>query len=203
MTTCSDNRKTIVVYGGSFDPIHIGHAALAGIVSRLPGVDGVIILVSPANPLKAGERDASESDRLEMTRLVAANLPNVEASDFEFSLPRPSFTINTLEALRNANPDTDFRLLIGADNWQLFSRWRDAERIISEFGVIIYPRPGYEIESDETLPENVTVLKNIPTFEISSTYIRDEISRGHDVTYLVTPEVARYINERKLYRFPG
>lgn len=203
MTTCSDNRKTIVVYGGSFDPIHIGHAALAGIVSRLPGVDGVIILVSPANPLKAGERDASESDRLEMARLVAANLPNVEASDFEFSLPRPSFTINTLEALRNANPDTDFRLLIGADNWQLFSRWRDAERIISEFGVIIYPRPGYEIESDETLPENVTVLKNIPTFEISSTYIRDEISRGHDVTYLVTPEVARYINERKLYRFPG
>ncbi len=141
-------QRTIAVYGGSFDPVHTGHTMIASQVASLPGVDEVWLMVSPENPFKQGRRMAPEARRLEMARLAVADLDNVEVSDFEFSLPRPSYTYNTLRALRDAYPDCTFRIIIGADNWRDFAAWRSGREIASEFGVIVYPRPDTPIPAD-------------------------------------------------------
>lgn len=157
------------IYGGSFDPIHNGHIALARYVLDHTDLDRIWLMVSPLNPLKPQGYVATDSERLEMARLALRDVPGVEASDFEFSLPRPSFTYNTLCRLREAYPDEEFRLIIGGDNWASFPRWRNPEEIISEFGVIVYPRPGDEIPSP---PPGVEILKGAPLMDISSTQIR-------------------------------
>lgn len=190
--------ERIAVFGGSFDPVHSGHAALANLIAQEPDIDRVIMMVSPANPLKTGMRFASDSDRLEMVSRVASTLRNVEVGDLELVLPRPSYSINTLDELRRRNPQNDYLLVIGADNWLLFNKWKDSGRIIREYGLLIYPRPGYDVDPG-TLPENVRFLNDYPTFGLSSTMIRERIRKGCDVTYLIPPVAARYISDNRLY----
>lgn len=189
----------IGIFSGSFDPIHFGHLMVAGYMARHAGLDRVWLMVTPANPLKDGYR-VSDNDRLEMTRLAASHLKNVRVSDFEFSLPRPSYTYHTLCALREQYPDDDFRLIIGSDNWLIFDRWRDADKIIKEFRPLIYPRPGYEVDAD-TLPNEVELIP-APMADISSTFIRKEAAQGADVSCYTDAGVARYISEFKLYTEP-
>lgn len=191
-------KERVAVFGGSFDPVHVGHAALANLIAQEPDVDRVIMMVSPANPLKPGSRFASDADRLAMVARVAETLDNVEEGDLELTLPHPSYSIKTLDELKRRNPQNEYRLVIGADNWLIFNQWRDAQRIIDEYGVLIYPRPGYDIKQEE-LPRNVRYLNDYPTFGISSTMIRERIKKGCDVTYLVPPAAASYISEKDLY----
>lgn len=192
----------IAVYPGSFDPPHLGHTMVASYVAQWGGVDAVWLMPSGINPLKidSGPR-ASDDDRLAMCRLAADGIKGVEVSPFELSLPRPSFTYATLCALRDAYPDRHFRLIVGSDNWLLFDRWRDTERIISEFGVIIYPRPGFDLSSSGTLPEGVTLLPDAPLMLVSSTFVRDAIASGKSPAGFVNGNVASYIVEKSLYRF--
>lgn len=182
----------IAVFGGSFNPVHTGHAMIASAVAQQHGVDEVWMMVSPQNPLKPDKEMMPEEERLKLVKLVAEECPGVVASDFEFNLPRPSFTYNTLCRLRETYPQHNFRLLIGSDNWNIFNRWKESEKIISEFGVIIYQRP--DAPAAPPFPDNVSLLKDVPMMMISSTYIRERIKKGYDVRFLL-PDVV--YNEMK------
>ena len=142
------------IFGGSFDPIHNGHISLAQYVLDHTDLDEVWLMVSPLNPLKPQGYVASDRERLEMARLAVAGHPGIKVSDFEFTLPIPSYTYNTLAKLKEAYPDCDFRLIIGGDNWADFDRWRNPQEILDEFGLIVYPRPGEEIRTPDHLTLN-------------------------------------------------
>ena len=176
------------IFGGSYNPIHIGHLALANYLCEYGYLDELWFMVSPQNPFKANDTDLWDDDlRLELVRLATEEYPKFKASDFEFHLPRPSYTINTLDALKKKYPDYEFTLIIGADNWQLFPRWRAADEIIKRHHILVYPRPGYEID-ENLLPTSVRKV-NTPLLEISSTFIRESLAKGKDVRYFLHPKV--------------
>lgn len=188
----------IGIYSGSFDPIHTGHAMVANYVSQWGGVDEVWLMVSRLNPLKEGNDPLMDGLRLDMAGLMAEKCERVRVSDFELSLPAPSYTYVTLSRLREKYPDDEFVLIIGSDNWHSIDQWRDTEKIIREFGIIIYPRPGYEVGGD--LPEGVTILNDAPLAMISSTFVRKAAAMGRNINYFVPYDVARYISDNNLYR---
>ena len=117
-------KRKVGLFGGSFDPVHRGHLALAQYLLECGAVEEVWLMVSPLNPLKSGTQLSPDAERLEMARLAAADVPGVVVSDFELHLPRPSYTWRTLRALREAHPDIEFSLIVGADNWLVFDRWQ-------------------------------------------------------------------------------
>ena len=140
----------IGIFGGSFNPIHSGHAIIAHHVISSGEVDSLWLMVSPINPLKVGQvAQVSDADRLRMVEMVSRPLEGVETSAFEFSMPRPSYTIDTLNALSAKFPDDEFYLIIGGDNWQVFGQWRNSEEILSKYHVLIYPRLGYDVNIPE------------------------------------------------------
>ena len=185
-----------VVFGGSFDPIHNGHIALATEVCRQGLAVEVWLLVSPLNPHKEGNRLTPEDVRLQMAMLALAGNPSFKACDFEFSMPRPSYTVNTLAALSQAYPDREFILLIGADNWEKFHKWYRWEEILSQYRIIVYPRGN---EQEPLLPAGVTWLP-APLYNVSSTMVREAVARGEDISSLVPAEVSEFIKDCNLYR---
>ncbi|MBE6303775.1 MAG: nicotinate-nucleotide adenylyltransferase [Bacteroidales bacterium] len=189
------NKIRTAIFGGSFDPIHAGHVALARAVRDYGLADEVWLLVTPLNPHKQCNNLTGEGERLAMARLAIAGETGIVASDFEFHLSRPSYTINTLEALQIAFPDREFVLLMGADNWKKIDKWYKGDEIVSRFGIIVYPRGG---EDAPALPENVKWLQ-APLYDISSTEIRRAFSQGEDVSQWLHPNVAEYIKKKKLY----
>ncbi|MDR3251344.1 MAG: nicotinate-nucleotide adenylyltransferase [Tannerella sp.] len=176
------------IFSGSFNPIHIGHLALANWICEFCDIDELWFLVSPQNPLKKGMEMMDERKRLEMVKAVIAGYPRFKASDFEFSLPRPSYTINTLRALHKAYPDRDFRLIMGADNWSTMTQWKDYEKLVDEFSIIVYPRKDCEI----IIPDGYPNIKKVeaPLLEVSSTFIRRSVEEGKDVRFFL-PEAIR------------
>lgn len=188
----------IGIFSGSFDPVHTGHAMIANYASQWSDLDEVWIVVSPLNPLKKGSHPAPDSDRLAMASLVAAKCDGVRVSDFEFSLPIPSYTYNTLVCLRERFPEHEFSLIIGSDNWLQFDKWRDSEKIVRDFSIYIYPRPGYDI-CKEDMPLGVTVMDAAPRALISSSFVRDSVKEGKNLNYFLPGEVFDYILKHRLY----
>ena len=188
------DAKRIGIYSGSFNPIHIGHLALANYLCEFEGLDEVWFLVTPHNPLKAQEGLMEDNLRLQLVKAAVAEYPRFRASDFEFHLPKPSYTIHTLEALKQKYPDMAFTLIVGADNWVCFDRWFEAKRIVDEFNLMIYPRPGYAVER-ESLPPHVTLV-DAPNIEVSSTFIRQAMAEGRDVRYFLHPAVYRLLSNK-------
>lgn len=186
------------IFGGTFNPIHIGHLALANYLCEYGGLDEIWFLVSPQNPFKQNCQLLDDNIRLEMVQAAITSYPRFKASDFEFSLPRPSYTVDTLKRLSAAYPEREFTLIIGADNWAAFDRWKSPEEIIRNHPVLVYPRPGYDIDRN-ALPPRVQVI-DTPLLEISSTFIREAIAQGKDIRYFLHPEVRRIIAEKKLYQ---
>lgn len=181
----------IGIFGGSFNPIHIGHLALANYLCEYDEVDEVWFLVSPHNPLK--ERGDLWPDELRL-RLVQKAIEGYEkfrASDFEFHLPRPSYMVNTLRALRQSYPEHEFTLIIGSDNWEVFPRWYKHEELLAENRLLIYPRPNYPV-TEKSLPPN-TRLVETPLLEISSTFIRQALAEGKDIRYFLPEQVYHHI----------
>lgn len=180
--------KRTGIFGGSYNPIHIGHLALANYLCEYGELDELWFMVSPQNPFKAHSSELWEDDfRLELVHLAVEDYPKFRASDFEFHLPRPSYMVNTLQKLRESYPDREFVLIIGADNWASFPRWRDADIIMKHHPLIVYPRPGYEIDAS-TLPNKVQLV-DTPLLEVSSTFIRESLKQGKDVRYFLHPKV--------------
>lgn len=211
--------KRIGIFGGSFNPIHLGHTALATYICKQRLVDEVWLMVSPQNPLKRDLTLLDEQERLAMARLAVAPYPTLKACDFEFTLPRPSYTYHTLQALRAAYPDHEFSLIIGEDNWQCFDRWYRGEDIARETPIIVYPRKveslGLRVDSTSQLSivkrsslaegksnYQLSILKNPPLLPYSSTEIRSRIATGQDAGHMLHPDVAQYIKEKRHYTTP-
>lgn len=194
-----EKRRKIAIMGGSFNPVHIGHLMLCNYIRQECGFDAVWLVLSPLNPLKQNPEELlSDSVRLEMLSLACGGVDFVEASDVELSMPKPSYTISTLRELAKRYPDTDFCLIIGADNWNIFTKWKCYDEIIRDFGVVVYPRPGYAIDKSENYP-NVR-FSDAPSFEISSTFVRNLIKNGGDPAFFVPDSVRRFILENNLYK---
>ncbi len=187
-------KKVTAIYGGSFNPVHTGHIALARQLLRLGGLDEIWFMVSPQNPLKHSSDLLDDTLRLEMTREALAAETGLVASDYEFHLPRPSYTWHTLCALSRDYPDREFVLIIGADNWAVFSRWYHADDIVRNYRILIYPRTGTDIDV-KTLPQGVTLVET-GRFDVSSTMVRERLKNGLPIDGLVpdiiVPFVERY-----------
>lgn len=190
----------IGIFGGSFNPIHTGHAIIASHIMRNSNLDSLWLMVSPQNPLKQGKAMASDYHRLRMAELVTRRIEGVSTSAFEFQLPRPSFTIDTLKALQTKFPDDEFFLVIGADNWCVFDKWKAGKEIISNYHILIYPRRGFEINIPEQYKDRVEVI-DAPLVELSSTQIREMLSHMQSISFYVPEAVERYIVENKLYMY--
>ena len=189
--------KTIGILGGSFNPIHIGHCILANFLKQTVDIDEVWLNVSPQNPLKDTLNSDYDNHRLEMARLAVKDCCGIKVTDIEFSLPRPSYTIATLRRLQSTYPDCRFKLIIGSDNWMVFDKWKNHEEIIYEFGVIVYPRPGYPINNNNC--KNVTFV-DAPQIEISSTFIRQGLKDQLDMRFFIPDDVNAYIKDNNLYQ---
>lgn len=166
----------IGVYGGSFNPVHFGHVGLAKWVIENTDLDELWLLVSPNNPLKPAGLLAPEQERLEAVREAIKDIPGLVASDFEFHLPRPSYTANTLRELQKAYPQHEFTLVIGEDNIAIFDQWREWEYILNNFRIFVYPRHGSNSISNFKFKiedfKEIRYLSEAPLFDISSTAIR-------------------------------
>lgn len=187
----------IGVFGGSFNPVHAGHISLAREVVARKLADKVMMVMSPLNPLKENPASLIDDDlRMEMLRIACLPYPELEASDIELSMPRPSYTIDTLRRLAGSNPGDSFRLVIGADNWECFDRWKDYREILRDFHPIVYPREGCAMpgEDSQATPMWADLLP------VSSTMIRQRLITGEPVNNLLPPAVLDYIRANGLYR---
>ena len=174
----------IGIFGGSFNPIHVGHVSLARQLRKLAALDEVWLMVSPQNPLKQGSTDLLDDGlRLEMARKALEGEEGIVACDYEFHLPKPSYTWNTLRHLSEDYPDHSFTLLIGGDNWASFRRWYRAADILDNYPIVVYPRRGSDFD-DTSLPPGVTIV-NTQLLDISSTEIRRRVSQGKSIQGLV------------------
>lgn len=177
----------IGIYGGSFNPVHFGHVGLAQWVIEHTDLDELWLLVSPNNPLKPDGLLAPEEERLAAVREAVKGIKGLVASDFEFALPRPSYTANTLRALQQAYPQHEFTLVIGEDNIAIFDQWREYEYILQNFRIFVYPRRGNlpptakrscsEAVLQAQPVKELVFLNNAPYFDISSTAIRSAQAR--------------------------
>ena len=183
------------IYGGSFNPIHIGHIQLSQALLDEHLVDEMWLLVSPQNPFKVNQKLLDDNARLELAQLAVRNIPNITVSDYEFHLPRPSYMVHTLEHLRKEFPEREFILIIGADNWERFPMWYKSEEILARHQVIVYPRPGCLLQD---IPEGVTVA-NTPLIDISSTEIRENIKNPNYSGEGLCPTVWEEIKRKRYY----
>ena len=190
-------KKRTGIYGGSFNPIHLGHVSLAKALAESSLVDEMWLLVSPQNPFKANANLLDDETRLRLTRLAVSDVPGVEVCDREFFLPRPSYMFNTLTALSREHPDREFVLVIGAANWERFPDWYRSSDILAAYRVIIYPRPGFVLPD---VPKGVTIA-DTPLLDISSTAIRRRIANDPDYDGEgLPPAVWKEIKATGLYR---
>lgn len=138
----------IAVYSGSFDPLHIGHQAIMEYLTRVKEFDWVYLVISPQNPMKGSEKALNARQRYEAAIEAVRRHPelHVWVDNIELEMPAPHYTIKTLDALKRREPDNEFTLIIGADNLYNIHKWRDAPRLLSEYGVAVYPRTGYDLE---------------------------------------------------------
>ena len=189
----------IGLFGGSFNPIHNGHVRLAKSLLQEAALDEVWFLVSPQNPFKQDQQLLDDDKRLQLVRLALKEEPQLMASDFEFHLPKPSYTWNTLQALEQEYPERKFTLLIGGDNWEAFDKWYRYEDILKRYPIIVYPRAGSKVSGVKFQVSDIQIVET-PLINISSTQIRQRLHEGKSVRGLVNTEVAMVIEQEHLYR---
>jgi nicotinate-nucleotide adenylyltransferase len=186
----------IGLFFGSFNPVHTGHLIIANHVVAHTDVDKVWFVVSPHNPLKDSHSLLNEYDRLYLVNLAIQDNPKFRASNVEFSLPKPSYTIDTLTYLTEKFPLEKFSIIMGADGFQNLRRWKNFERLVAQYSIIVYNREGFTIE--EKYGADVTIL-NSPLLQISSTFIRTQVKEKRSIKYLVPETVESYIETNKYY----
>lgn len=188
----------IGLFFGSFNPVHTGHLIIANIMATQTDLDRVWLVVSPQNPLKPKKTLARDRDRLHLVRLGIEGNPKLRASDVEFQLPKPSYTIDTLTFLKEKHPEHEFALIMGGDNLGSFHLWKNYEQILANYDLYVYRRPGSELGELATHPR--VRLVEAPPLDISATYIRECIKAGKSVRYLVPEAVWEYLETGTLYR---
>lgn len=186
----------IILFGGSFNPIHNGHLALAEYMTKQTYVDEVWMLLSPQNPLKQLQM-ASNEHRLEMLQIAIKDIPKLKICDIELSLPKPNYTYETLQALKEIYPQHKFSLLIGEDNFSILTKWKNYEQILNNHRIYVYPRQN-ETNSTILQHHNIQFIK-APTFPFSSTEIRKKIASKENVDSSLPTGVYEFIELNKIY----
>ncbi len=186
----------IGLYFGSFNPIHIGHLIIANHVLQHSEIDKLWFVLSPHNPLKDSHSLLNEYDRLHLVELAIKDNPKFRASNVEFSLPKPSYTIDTLTYLREKFPLEKFSVVMGGDSFQNIGRWKNSDALLAQYPVIVYKRSGFIVEA----PDGAHVqLLDAPVLDISASFIRSEIKAKRSVQYLLPDAVWKYISENRYY----
>lgn len=187
----------IGLFFGSFNPIHIGHMAIANYMVEFTDLNQIWFVVSPHNPTKEKKSLLSDTQRLRLVREAIAFDTRFKASNIEFELPQPSYTINTLAYLKEKSPRKQFALIIGSDNLQTFHKWKNYEEILKQYELYIYPRP--ESKGGELVNHPKVKLVNAPIMEISSTFIRESIRNKKNIRHFLPEAVYNYITEMHFY----
>jgi len=197
--------KKIGLFFGSFNPIHIGHLILANYILENSDMDELWFVVSPQNPFKDKKSLLADHNRLDMVQLAVKNYPKMRASNVEFSLPKPSYTIDTLTYLKEKYPNYSFALIMGEDNLDSLPKWKNAEKLMSDYQIIVYPRT-FEGGTSTSLSvskiknqENINII-NAPIIELSATEIRNMIKEGKNVRPMLPPEVFEYLDGSSFYK---
>lgn len=188
----------IGLFFGSFNPVHVGHMVIANYMATQTDLDEVWLVISPHNPLKPKQTLANDYDRLFLVQLAIGNNPNLKANNIEFSLPQPSYTIDTLTYLKEKYPDKQFILIMGGDNLATLPKWKNHELLLRDYEIYVYNRPDYDLGDYQYYP-NIQYFE-APLMQISSTYIRNCIKEGKSVQYLLTEPVYEYLQTSHLYR---
>jgi len=192
------DKKNIGLYFGSFNPIHNGHLAIANYLLENTGMDEVWFVVSPQSPFKKEDSLLEDDFRYSMVLLAIKGNDRMRASNIEFGLPKPSYTINTLNILREKYPDVNFSLILGADNLEYFNKWKNYQEILANYHIYVYPRSGSE---GGTLSNHSSITwVNAPLLDISSTDIREMIKKGTDVSPFLSEKVLKYIAKMGFYK---
>jgi nicotinate-nucleotide adenylyltransferase len=193
----------IGLYFGSFNPIHIGHIAIAGYMTEFAGLEQVWFVVSPQNPLKKKETLLADHHRLYMAQLAIGDSDRLKASDIEFRMAVPSYTIDTLTFLHEKYPTSKFCLVMGEDNLYTLHKWKNAEELIKKYQIYYYPRPDTIKPSSAVLEQMLSISKihraDAPRMDISGTFIRNGIKHGKDMSYFLPAPVWKYIREMHFY----
>lgn len=186
----------IGLYFGSFNPIHIGHLIIGNFIANNTNIDQIWFVVSPQNPLKESSTLLNEYDRLYLVQKAVENNKKFRASDIEFKLPKPSYTIDTLIYITEKYSQHSFNLIIGSDSLKNIDKWKNSSFLLNNYSFYVYKRPGFEVEKTTT---NINVLK-APLLEISSTEIRNMIRSGKSIEYLVPQGVLEEIEKNGYYK---
>lgn len=200
LSSKSNNIKlTVGLYFGSYNPVHVGHMAIANYVVEYTDIDQLWFVVSPQNPLKAKASLLDNYQRLEMVHRAINYDNRLKASNIEFSLPKPSYTIDTLAYIGEKFPDYHFKILMGSDNIENFHKWKNHEAILENYGIIVYPRPGFD-RSKILSHKNITIAEGAPLMEISSSFIRNAIKNGQDIRHFIPQKAWEYLDEMNFYK---
>ncbi|MEO1513842.1 MAG: nicotinate (nicotinamide) nucleotide adenylyltransferase [Bacteroidota bacterium] len=186
------------LFFGSFNPIHVGHLIIANFMASQTDLDRLWMVVSPQNPHKPKSSLARDHDRLHLVRLAIGDNPLLQASDIEFKLPQPSYTIDTLTHLKEKHPTHEFVLIMGGDNLKSFHKWKNYELILENHQLYVYNRPSYEPGKLAQHPK--VRYFDAPMMDLSASYIRRCIKEGLSIQYLVTDSVFDYLSSSSLYR---
>ena len=189
---------TVGLFFGSFNPIHIGHLAIANYMLAFTEIRELWFVVSPHNPFKKQEGMLSENDRLHLVNLAIEGYPAYRSCDIEFGMPKPSYTIDTLVSITGMYPNLKFVLIMGSDNLEQFHKWKNSDAIIAGHHRYIYPRTATPPPVLENIP-NATVV-NAPLMDISSSFIRQAIANGKDVPFYMNDKVYRHVREMNFYK---
>jgi nicotinate-nucleotide adenylyltransferase len=188
------------LFFGSFNPIHIGHLILANHILEFSNLNEIWFVVSPQNPFKEKKTLLNDYQRLHIARLAIEHYPNFKVSDIEFNLQKPSYTIDSLAYLKEKYPNHEFTLILGEDNLHSLPKWKNSEKLISEYQLIIYPRLGNYTNENVVEHSNIQRIE-APIIEISSTMIRQMIKENKNVRPLLTAEVFDFIDGSNLYKY--
>ena len=193
--------KKVGLFFGSFNPIHIGHLILANYILENSDMAELWFVVSPQNPFKDKKTLLKDHNRLDMVQLAVKNYPKMRASNVEFSLPKPSYTIDTLTYLKEKYPDHSFALIMGEDNLKGLSKWKNSDKLIENHQIIVYPRlfEGEKNENEYLNHENISIIK-APIIELSATEIRNMIKNDKNVRPMLPPEVFEYLDGSNFYK---
>lgn len=189
----------IGLYFGSYNPIHIGHLAIANYLVEYTDIEQLWFVVSPQNPFKKKENLLADYHRLELVERAIDNDDRFRASNIEFNLPKPSYTIDTLTYLQERYPNYHFSIMMGSDNLKNFHKWKNSEIILENYGVIVYPRPGFDLQK-VPVHKNISVAKDAPLMEISSTFIRNAIKEGKEIRHFMPQKAWEYLDEMNFYK---
>jgi len=191
-------KRKIGLFMGSFNPVHIGHMIIANYMLEFTDLDEILFIVSPQNPFKINIDLLSDKRRLHMVELAISNSKNMSVSDIEFSMKKPSYTIDTLKKITKNN-NNEYHLIIGSDNLESFTKWYKYDEILNLVKLYVYKRKGYDKYDINFVKENdIKLFTECPEVEMSSTFIRKNIDKN--LKYFLPGDVSNYIKTEKLYK---